>query len=128
MLHRMLSDAFGWRGEFQVTESLCMCSIDRATRGDLAEAYLCGRAAAKLAAQGKSGLMVTLVRKRGKAYAVTTGAVPLKDVAARAKPMPDEMINAERNYPTESFLEYARPLVGPLPAYGELKYVPAKRA
>jgi 6-phosphofructokinase 1 len=30
MLHRMLSNTFGWRGEFQVTESLQMSAADRA--------------------------------------------------------------------------------------------------
>ena len=34
MLHRMIANAFGWRGEFQVTESLQMCAADRAVKPD----------------------------------------------------------------------------------------------
>lgn len=125
-LHRMISEAFGWRGEFQVTESLCMSSIDRAVRTDLEEAYACGAEAARLAADGASGVMVTLVRESSAPYKCSLGTAPLAEVAERAKPMPDEMISAEGNYPSEAFLEYARPLVGELPEFAELKYVPAK--
>jgi 6-phosphofructokinase 1 len=49
-LHAMISERFGWRGEFQITESLPMCAIDRAVESDLTEAYDCGREAARLAA------------------------------------------------------------------------------
>jgi 6-phosphofructokinase 1 len=124
-LHRMISDTFGWRGEFQVTESLCMCAMDRAVQQDLDEAYACGREAARLAAAGQSGVMVTLVRDSNDPYRCSTGTAALKDVAVRAKPMPDKMINAEGNFPSEAFLEYARPLVGELPEFVNLKYVAA---
>ena len=38
MLHRMIHAEFGWRGEFQVCESLQMCAADRVCPGDLEEA------------------------------------------------------------------------------------------
>lgn len=125
-LHAMIAEGFGWRGEFQVTESLCMCSIDRAVPLDLEEACGCGREAARLAAEGRSNVMVTLRRRSNRPYACGFGTAALKDVAVRAKPMPDEMINAAGNFPSEAFLEYARPLVGELAEFAELKYVPAK--
>ena len=127
-LHRIISKQFGWRGEFQITESLPMSAIDRATKGDLDEAYLCGQAAVKLAAEGKSGLMVTLERTSNDPYACTTGTAALADVAVRAKPMPGEMINAAGNYPTGAFLDYLQPLVGELPKFARLKYKKAKPA
>jgi 6-phosphofructokinase 1 len=125
-LHRMICDRFGWRGEFQITESLCMCAIDRAVTLDLDEAYACGREAARLAGQGQGGVMVTLVRESNSPYRATTGTAPLADVAVRAKPMPDAFINEAGNMPTEAFVEYLRPLVGPLPEFADLKYVPAR--
>ncbi len=121
-LHRMIADNFGWRGEFQITESLPMSAIDRASKLDLEEAYQCGLAAAKLANDGKSGLMVTLERTTESPYLCTTGTAALADVAVRAKPMPDEMINSAGNFPTQAFLDYARPLVGALPKFARLKY------
>ncbi|RKY20910.1 MAG: phosphofructokinase [Planctomycetota bacterium] len=121
VLHRMLSDEFGFRGEFQITESLPMCAADRATQTDVDEAYMCGRAAVQLAKEGKTGLMVTLERQAGKEYKCTTGSIALEKVAIRAKPMPDEFINAEGNFITDAFLDYVRPLIGQLPRYVKLK-------
>ena len=125
-LHRMISDRFGWRGEFQVTESLPMCAIDRAVRSDLSEAYACGREAARLAGDGASGVMVTIVRESLDPYRYSLGTAPLEDVAVHAKPMPDEMITEGGNFPSEAFFEYARPLVGELPEYADLDFEPVE--
>ncbi len=125
-LHRMISDKFSWRGEFQITESMPMCSIDRASQCDLNEAYMCGLAAISMAIEGKSGNMVTLVRASHDPYKCTTGMAPLSEVAVRAKPMPDNFINEAGNFPTEAFLDYVRPLVGDLDEYANLQYIPAK--
>ena len=120
-LHKMIADEFGFRGEFQITESLPMCAADRAVRLDIDEAYMCGQKAVELAAAGTTGVMVTLQRQAGGSYTCVTGTAPLNDVAVRAKPMPDEYINAEGNFITEAFLDYLKPLVGPMPEYVELK-------
>ena len=125
-LHQMISKTFGWRGEFQITESLPMCAIDRAVKLDLDEAYRCGRAAVRLAAQGRGGVMVTLVRTGSKPYRCATGTIPLRDVAVRAKPMGDDLINTAGNFPSRKFINYLRPLVGELPEFAELAYKPAK--
>jgi ATP-dependent phosphofructokinase / diphosphate-dependent phosphofructokinase len=119
-IHRMVSDEFGWRGEFQITESLCMPAIDRAVQQDLDEAYACGREAVRLADDGRGGVMVTLVRESNNPYACSMGTAPLSEVAVRAKPMPDAMINAAGNFPSQAFIDYARPLVGELPEYARL--------
>ena len=127
-LHRMIGERFGWRGEFQVTESLCMCGSDRAVKQDLEEAYQCGAEAARLAAEGHSGVMVTLVRAGSAPYRCTMGTAALAEVAARAKPMPREFINEAGNLPSAAFLDYARPLVGDLPDFARLKYKSVGRA
>ncbi len=121
-LHRMIADAFEWRGEFQITESLPMAAIDRAVDLDLAEAYECGQQAVQLASDGQSGVMVTLERTSNNPYACGTGTADLSHVAVRAKPMDDEFINEAGNFPSEAFLDYLRPLVGPLPDFARLKY------
>jgi len=121
MLHRMIHAEFGWRGEFQVCESLQMCAADRAWPGAVEEAYACGRRAVELAMQGVSGVMVGIVRESSKPYRWSLGTAPLAEVALGAKPMPDEYINAAGNDVTPACLEYLRPLVGPLPEYVRLK-------
>lgn len=45
-------------------------------------------------------------------YSVDYNLVPLTDVAAKTKHMPDNFINAEGNGVTQDFYVYARPLVG----------------
>jgi len=98
-----------------------MCAADRVSEIDLEEAYACGREAVRLASEGVSGMMVSIRRESSEPYRYRLDTVPLAEVAIKAKPMPDEFINAEGNYVTEAFLEYARPLVGPLPEYVRLK-------
>ena len=121
-LHKMISSEFGFRGEFQITESLPMSAADRTVQLDIEEAYMCGTQAVALAKQGKTGMMVTLERKDSKEYKCTTGTALLNEVAVKAKPMPDEFINAEGNFITNEFMDYLRPLIGEMPDYTNLEY------
>ncbi|MEN6384312.1 MAG: diphosphate--fructose-6-phosphate 1-phosphotransferase [Phycisphaerales bacterium] len=122
MLHKFITEKFGFRGEFQITESLPMCAADRAVELDIEEAFMAGAGAVKLAEQGKTGLMVTLNRKPGSKYECFTGEIGLKEVAVRAKPMPDEFISKDGFGVTDAFVKYAAPLVGNLPQYAKLRY------
>ena len=117
VLHQMLSKEFGWRGEFQVTESLQMCAADRAVPQDIEEAWACGNRAVELAVQGTSGVMVTIKRDSNAPYAYSLGTAPLHAVAIGTKPMPAEFICPDRYYVTDACLDYIRPLVGELPTY-----------
>ncbi len=128
MLHRMISDEFGWRGEFQVTESLQMCAADRTVKRDIDEAYRCGTQAVKLAQQGTTGVMVTLVRqsKPGQPYRCGLGTIELGKVANAERPMPKKYITKNGLFVTKAFLEYAKPLMGPLPRHGSLILKKAK--
>ena len=119
-LHRMIMDRFDIRGEFQITESLIMSAMDRAVDLDRKEAYECGCQAVQLAAEGSSGVMVTIARKSNAPYRVDYETAPLSEVAERSKPMPREFINKEGNFVTEEFLEYIRPLVGEIPEFATL--------
>jgi 6-phosphofructokinase 1 len=128
VLHRIVSDAFGWRGEFQVTESLQMCAADRAVKLDIDEAYGCGCRAVELAEQGRGGVMVTIERtsKAGQPYKAAFGTIPLEQVANHERPMPDAYIRDDGLFVTKRFLDYARPLVGELPHYAALDVRKAK--
>jgi 6-phosphofructokinase 1 len=50
-------------------------------------------------------------------YAVEYKLSELKDVARESVHMPDKFINADANGVTEAFVNYVRPLVGPLPTH-----------
>lgn len=120
MLHRIIADEFGWRGEFQVTESLQMSAADRTTPLDIEEAWQCGNRAVELALNGHSGVMVTMNRVSSNPYKIDYGTAPLAEVALGAKPMPDEFICKDRLFVTDECLDYLRPLVGDMPDYVRL--------
>jgi 6-phosphofructokinase 1 len=126
MLHRMLSNEFGWRGEFQVTESLQMSAGDRAVKLDHDEAYAAGREAVRIASGGTSGVMVTIERGKGPRYSSRFGTISLKKVAINARPMDDKYIDDKNLFVTKAFLSYAAPLVGELPQYASLTIKRAK--
>ncbi|MCA9076853.1 MAG: diphosphate--fructose-6-phosphate 1-phosphotransferase [Planctomycetaceae bacterium] len=127
-LHRMISDEFGWRGEFQVTESLQMCAADRAVKQDVTNAYSCGREAVRLALAGEGGVMVTIERtsKPGAPLEIQHGTAPLSEVANHERPMPANFFTKDGMNVSSKFLDYAKPLIGDLPEYASLTIKRAK--
>ncbi len=122
-LHRIITDKFGYRGEFQITESLIMSDFIRASGVDLREAFQCGTEAVKLAEKGESGYMVNIERVSNDPYTIRFSKVPLRDVAVSAKPMPPEFFNKEGNHVSKAFLDYMKPLAGELPEFVRLEKI-----
>jgi 6-phosphofructokinase 1 len=122
-LHKIINQETKYRGEFQITESLSMCAIDRASKVDLEEAYACGVKAIKLAEEGVSGVMVSIHRVSSSPYKVELKTVSLDEVALHIKPMDDKYINAQGNFVTDEYIKYIKPLVGELPSYSELNFI-----
>jgi 6-phosphofructokinase len=120
-LHKMISSEFGFRGEFQITESLIMSDFVRAVKTDLDEAFLCGEKAVDFAASGETGIMVSINRVSDQPYRIEFGKVALSDVAIAAKPMPLEYFNKRGNFVSDSFIKYMKPLTGELPEFVELE-------
>jgi 6-phosphofructokinase 1 len=91
------------------------------SRTDRDEAELVGRHAVALAAEGVSGVMVTLERAAGPGYAVETSTAPLEVIANQQKRLPDSFIADSGNGLTRAFVDYATPLIGdPLPEFVRL--------
>ena len=96
--------------------------IDRASPVDLREAYEVGAHAARLALDGRSGLMATILRKPGDDYAVEYGQAPLADVANAERTFPAEWIAEGRTDVTDGFVRWATPLIGgPLPEFADIE-------
>ena len=125
-LHRMITEEFGFRGEFQITESLIMSDFVRARQNDMKEAFNCGVRAVRLAEEDHSGYMVTMERVSNNPYKIEYGKVPLKDVAVAARPMPADYFNSEGNFVSEKFIDYMKPLAGELPGFVRLKEIMVK--
>jgi 6-phosphofructokinase 1 len=79
---------------------------------DLEEAYRSGQLAAKLAAEGQSGYMSTILRNPGPTYNVRYDKVPLAEVANSERTFPQAWIAKNGYDVTDEFVRYARPLVG----------------
>ncbi len=121
-LHGLITRETGYRGEFQIPESLPMCADDRASEVDSEEAVACGKMAVSLALGGSSGVMVTINRVAAPSYEVEYGTIPLDEVARQTRPLPDKYIDPSGSDLTETFADYLAPLIGPLPRYSALAY------
>jgi len=87
-----------------------------ASATDALEARLAGVAAVQAAVcEEMSSGSVALKRKTTRKYGVDFEIVALRSVAKETRHMPDAFINKAGNHVTQAFIDYARPLVGPLP-------------
>lgn len=141
----MASDDFGHRRLTGAAEALCQIigtrlglharwdkpgtiqrmSVTHGSAVDMAEAYLVGQEAVRSAVAGHSDSMVILVRQPGQPYSCSLDLTPLETIANHEKLLPDEYINAEGNFVTPAFIDYALPLIGePLPRYARLRKTP----
>ncbi len=79
---------------------------------DLDEAYLVGRKAVEIAANGDHGYMATILRQPGDLYAATFDKVPLEQVANSERAFPPGWIATSQIDVTDEFVGYAAPLIG----------------
>jgi 6-phosphofructokinase 1 len=93
-----------------------------ASETDAREARAVGVAAVKAALGGSAASgSIAIRRNPGKTYGVSFVVVPLRKVAKNTRHVPASYINRAGNDVTKAFLDYARPLIGKLPAKGLLK-------
>jgi len=79
---------------------------------DVNEAYMCGQAAVKMAVEGISGKMATLVREsEWPNYKCTTGSADLAAVANGEKLLPRDFLDERGTAITEKMRQYAVPLI-----------------
>ena len=82
-----------------------------ASKVDHEEAFLCGQAAVKAAINGKSGKMITVIRKDAEPYCVETGLTPLETVLSSVKALPRNWVSENGTSLNYSFVKYATPLL-----------------
>lgn len=85
------------------------------SRVDVEEAFRAGQMAVRYSIEGRTDIMVALVRESEHPYRCSTKPVPLADIPGKEKLLPAGYIDAKNWSVTEDFLKYARPLVGRLP-------------
>ena len=88
------------------------CAAHCASKTDIDEALLAGSEAVRRAVAGSTGFMVGFRREyESGAYVCRTEEVPLSRVANHEQLMPVSWINAEKNWVTDDFIDYALPLI-----------------
>lgn len=86
---------------------------------DAAEAREAGRAAVQAALSGETSGSIAIERVSDNPYKSRMRLVKLTDVAAKTRHMPKEFLRGDADV-TPEFLDYLRPLVGPLPVFGRI--------
>jgi len=88
---------------------------------DAKEAREVGATAVRQALSANIDGSIAIRRKPGRKYQVYYERVPLRKVARDTQHMPARFINKAGNDVTRAFINYAAPIVGPLPTIGRLK-------
>ena len=87
------------------------------SRTDAEEAFLAGAAAVRAALEsGVTKGTIGILREEGRAYRVAYAARPIADAAKETRSLPREFIAKNGHDVTQAFIDYARPIVGELPA------------
>ena len=82
-----------------------------ASKIDVDEAFNVGGACVKAADEGRTGVMVVIVRVSDDPYQSTTDVNDVHRIANDEKIVPRDWINKSGDYVTEEFLDYVRPLI-----------------
>jgi 6-phosphofructokinase 1 len=112
---KVLRASAGIRARVERPGSATRMSISLASPIDQSLAYLSGRTAADTVAQGHGGVMAGIERALGEHPGFTTRYVDLIEVANRVRALPQAYFDARTHGPTDAFMAYALPLLGPDP-------------
>jgi 6-phosphofructokinase 1 len=112
---KVLHAAAGVRARVERPGSATRMSISLASPIDQSLAYLSGRAAADAVAREHGGVMIGIERTTGEHPGFTTRYVDLSEVANRVRPLPQAYFDTRTHGPTDDFMAYALPLLGPDP-------------
>ncbi len=116
-LCRLVEGKLKLRARFDKPGTLQNSSIRYVSPVDQQEAQMAGKEAVLLAVAGKTDVIVTLERESSDPYKCVAGHVPIEKIAGIEKYLPDNFINADENFVTQDYIDYATPLIGKLPTF-----------
>ncbi len=87
------------------------CAAHIASKTDIEESVMIGKAAVTAALDGSTGVMMTFVRRSGDDYSVGTEIADISKIANAIRTVPDEYINKTENGITDAGLKYLAPLI-----------------
>ncbi|MGK2913817.1 MAG: 6-phosphofructokinase [Porticoccaceae bacterium] len=110
-LATLVKDALGYKYHWALADYLQRAARHIASATDVEQAYAVGRAAVDYAVAGKSAVMVTIERGKGKKYSWHLGEAPLAKVANVEKKMPRNFISRDGFGITDAARAYLEPLI-----------------
>ncbi len=128
----MISDALGYKNHWAVSDYLQRSARHIGSKNDVEQAYAMGQAAVRLALEGKTGVMPTVVRISDKPYKWEVGEADLAKVANKEKMMPRSFISKDGFGITAAARRYLEPLIHgedypPYDKHGLPRYVRLKK-
>lgn len=127
----LIKTKLGYKYHWAVSDYLQRSARHIASKTDVEQAYVMGKAAVNFALQGKTGVMPVIKRTSDKPYRWTVGEAKLSRVANREKMMPPRFITKDGFGITPSARRYLEPLIRgedypPYDKQGLPKYVSLK--
>lgn len=107
----LLQEKLGYKARAVEFSTLQRAASHIVSLTDVEEAVMAGEAAVKAAAQGYSGVMVTLERAVGESYSCTAGIHDIHEIANIERKFPSGWITGDGCGVTEEYEKYARPLI-----------------
>ncbi len=110
-LAQMVKSELGYKYHWAVADYLQRSARHIASATDVEQAYALGEAAVEMAVAGKSAVMPTIERGKGKRYSWRIGEAPLDKVANVERTMPRNYITRDGFGITDLGREYLEPLI-----------------
>ena len=110
-LAAMVKEALGYKYHWALADYLQRAARHVASATDVAQAYAVGRAGVEYALAGKSGVMVTIERDKGRGYGWRLGEAPLEKIANVERQMPRAFITRDGFGITPAARDYLTPLI-----------------
>lgn len=111
IIAQLVKDKLKYKYHWAVSDYLQRAARHIASKVDVEQAYALGKKAVEFALQGKSDIMLTIVREPVNTYTWSIGEVPLEKVANVERKMPRAFITPDGFHITESCREYLAPLI-----------------
>ncbi len=136
LVAQLVKERLGYKYHWAVADYLQRAARHVASKVDVRQSYQLGQAAVRAAIEGKSGVMMALVRTSDKPYRWHIETVALADVANLEKKMPRSFISEDGFHITADCRQYLAPLIGGedyppyrngLPDYVRLKNAPVAK-
>lgn len=107
----LIQEKLGYKARAVEFSTLQRAASHIASLTDIEEACQAGEAAVKAAAEGSTGMMVTLLREPGESYCCKTGLYDIHAIANIERKVPMDWISEDGCGVKEEYVAYARPLI-----------------